>query len=332
MGKSLNYSFENGIEASIYTPGVIEEEMTRRNEAGELIFVVERGWEYALIEDAEDREISFSGDGEFHPHRFMDIVEALSSVDVNGHAIDIEIKVYLLPFPRRGIINSTASGYRIFLSPGVLEPSSTASRYTVTHELGHCVQTRYLPADSVRQWQVYTDMRGLATDWEGGLNNCCHSDNPLEVFAEDFRYLFAGDGALYTDAIENSELPLPDEVPGLEDFFCSLIGGYSPARRGSSEPAALAASNYPNPFNPSTTVRVDLNRESVKAATYLSISVFDVRGRLVREIYNEPLPEGTVTATWDGRDRRGLPASSGVYLYVVKAGREISSGKMLLLR
>ena len=332
LGKSLSYSFGNGISACIYTADVIEEEMTRRDDSGELILMVERGWEYTLIEDTEDPEIANSGDGRFHPHRLADIVEALSGVDVNGNMMDMEIIIYLLPFPRKGIVNSTASGYRIFLSPGVLEPSSAASSYLVTHELGHCVQTRYLPIDSVRHWQIYTDMRGLDPEWESGLNNCCHLDNPLEVFAEDFRYLFAGDGDLFTDAIENSQLPLPDEVRGLEDFFCALIRGESPEQREMSEPPALAASNYPNPFNPSTTVRVELNREAVTAGTHLSISVFDVGGRLVREIYNRPVSESTVTAAWNGLDRRGLPVSSGVYLYVVKAGREISTGKMLLLR
>lgn len=127
----------------------------------------------------------------------------------------------------------------------MLEPSSAASRYLVTHELGHCVQTRYLPTDSVRQWQIYTDMRGLDPDWESDLNSCCQLDNPLEVFVEDFRYLFAGDGGLFTDAFENNQLPLPDEAQGQKDFFFSLIRVDSPEQRDLSEHPVLAASNYP---------------------------------------------------------------------------------------
>ncbi|MBD3179676.1 MAG: T9SS type A sorting domain-containing protein [Candidatus Latescibacteria bacterium] len=332
LGKSLSYSFGNGIKARIYTPDTIKEEMLRRTPGGNLILEVARGWEYELIEDPSDPAIAYSGDGNFHPHRSMYILEALEEVDVNGNILDIEIKVYLLPFPRRGIVNSTASGYRIFLCPAVLEPEGSTSKCIVTHELGHCVQRRYLPVSRISDWRVYLSMRGFPSREEIDFGCSSHRDDPLEIFAEDFRYLFGGEDSLYPEGVENGSLRSPDEVAGLEDFFCSLVSGspFSPVEGGPTLPVAV--SNYPNPFNPATTVRVNLSEETVSRNPRLNISVYDANGRLVNEIFDRRVGSRTITAGWNGRDRSGASVSSGVYMYVVRAGNLRTTGKMLLLR
>ncbi len=85
--------------------------------------------------------------------------------------------------------------------------------------------------------------------------------------------------------------------------------------------------NYPNPFNPSTTIKFGL-----KSPTDVTLRVYDVSGRLVREIVKENRPAGTYKESWNGRNYTGKEAASGVYFYRLKAGDFIESKKMILTR
>lgn len=85
------------------------------------------------------------------------------------------------------------------------------------------------------------------------------------------------------------------------------VDNYTPA---TGVPAATRLANVqPNPFNPATTVRFELAR-----ATRAQVRVYDLSGRVVRTLLDEPRPAGTQTVLWDGSDDAGQPASSGVYL------------------
>jgi hypothetical protein len=85
--------------------------------------------------------------------------------------------------------------------------------------------------------------------------------------------------------------------------------------------------NSPNPFNPTTTIRFDIAR-----AGRVTLRVYDVSGRLVRTIIDENLPAGHHKAVWDGRDRGGQEAASGVYFCRLTAGDFVKARKMTLLK
>jgi hypothetical protein len=78
----------------------------------------------------------------------------------------------------------------------------------------------------------------------------------------------------------------------------------------------------PNPFNPSTTICYEL-----RAASHVSLKVFDTTGRDIATLVNGFRDAGQHTVTFDGRN---LP--SGIYLYSLKAGQNTASGKLLLLK
>jgi len=80
--------------------------------------------------------------------------------------------------------------------------------------------------------------------------------------------------------------------------------------------------NYPNPFNPGTTINFELPRSSV-----VRLSVFDMLGREVSVLVNERKDAGLHEVRFDGS---GL--ASGVYLYRLQAGTYIQTRKLLLLR
>jgi len=87
------------------------------------------------------------------------------------------------------------------------------------------------------------------------------------------------------------------------------------------------AQNYPNPFNPSTRIEF-----AVPSATHVNISVFNLQGQTVANLVNQELPAGRYGLSWDGCYPDGSPAPSGVYFYRMRAGLEVESRKMVLLR
>jgi hypothetical protein len=88
------------------------------------------------------------------------------------------------------------------------------------------------------------------------------------------------------------------------------------------------AQNYPNPFNPTTTIPFTLNK-----AEEVSLAVYNVNGELIRTLVNNrTYAQGKFTETWDGTDNTGAQVASGVYLYQLKAGKQVESRKMLLVK
>ena len=85
--------------------------------------------------------------------------------------------------------------------------------------------------------------------------------------------------------------------------------------------------NFPNPFNPETTIRYDL-----AGPAEVRLTVYDVLGRRVRTLVAKKQAAGEHSAVWDGRDDRGRQLASGVYVYRLEAGDFTKSAKMLLLK
>ncbi|MDZ7721456.1 MAG: FlgD immunoglobulin-like domain containing protein [candidate division KSB1 bacterium] len=66
---------------------------------------------------------------------------------------------------------------------------------------------------------------------------------------------------------------------------------------------------YPNPFNPNTTIDIKLEKNSA-----IKLCIYNTSGRLVRVITDRFLRAGLHSFAWNGVDRNGIPAASGVYL------------------
>ena len=86
-------------------------------------------------------------------------------------------------------------------------------------------------------------------------------------------------------------------------------------------------SNFPNPFNASTTVSFQLDEPGD-----VTLVIYNISGQKVRELVTESLPAGTHTFLWDGKDDMGYDVSSGMYLSYLKCGDKISTGKMVMIR
>jgi hypothetical protein len=84
--------------------------------------------------------------------------------------------------------------------------------------------------------------------------------------------------------------------------------------------------NYPDPFNPSTTIGF-----STPGTGTVTLVVYDLLGRQVRTLVNGSLPGGAHSVQWDGRDSRGIPAGSGVYFYRLTTGSNLAAVKKMIV-
>ncbi len=85
--------------------------------------------------------------------------------------------------------------------------------------------------------------------------------------------------------------------------------------------------NFPNPFNPSTTIRYQAAR-----AGHVTLKVFNLLGQEVRTLVSETQSAGVWQFEWDGLNTSGQVVSSGIYLYILNADTQVLKRKMILLR
>jgi len=93
------------------------------------------------------------------------------------------------------------------------------------------------------------------------------------------------------------------------------------------ETAQLYA-NYPNPFNPSTTISYQLAKQE-----NVTLSIFNLMGEeIITLVNNRTQNSGQHKVVWDGKDTNGLSVSAGLYLYQIKIGNYIESKKMAFIK
>ncbi|MDH4037894.1 MAG: T9SS type A sorting domain-containing protein [Candidatus Krumholzibacteria bacterium] len=110
-------------------------------------------------------------------------------------------------------------------------------------------------------------------------------------------------------------------------FLAKLEGNASASAVTASPAMASLGENYPNPFNPATTIPVTLSR-----AAKVMLDVYDARGRRVATLFDGSLPAGTHALAWNGETDAGHVAPSGVYVVRLVAGEQASARRMVLLK
>ncbi|MCF7810325.1 T9SS type A sorting domain-containing protein [bacterium] len=84
---------------------------------------------------------------------------------------------------------------------------------------------------------------------------------------------------------------------------------------------------YPNPFNPSTTISYQL-----EDAGMVSLTVFDINGRLIKSLVSERQTSGAYTVEWKGNNNSGQTVTAGLYFYHLSVDNGSQTRKMLLLK
>jgi hypothetical protein len=85
--------------------------------------------------------------------------------------------------------------------------------------------------------------------------------------------------------------------------------------------------NYPNPFNPTTTIAY-----STKTPGVVMIQVYNLKGQLVKKLINEHVPAGKHSVVWDGKDMNNRSVASGIYLYRLETKDYSHTRKAMLMK
>jgi flagellar hook assembly protein FlgD len=110
---------------------------------------------------------------------------------------------------------------------------------------------------------------------------------------------------------EDSNLIDGNGYTALENYLNSLVGEYvnSKVKELNSVPSEFYVNqNYPNPFNTSTTIQFVLPKGG-----NLSINIYDLRGRLVKDIYDGYCSRGNYSKIWNGNNYGSEAVSTGIY-------------------
>jgi flagellar hook assembly protein FlgD len=172
-------------------------------------------------------------------------------------------------------------------------------------------------------------------------------DNRVFIGGNDAPALWSSDGSPADWAVVGGGTNY--EVKALCSFDSSLYAGgafstvadttsssriaqlYDPTVVGANTPAAnefVLHPNYPNPFNPSTTIRYEVPHGGGR----VQLQIFDARGRLIRALVSRREPLGPKTTTWNGKDDVGRDVASGVYFLRLEIGDNVTSRKLVLVR
>lgn len=153
------------------------------------------------------------------------------------------------------------------------------------------------------------------TDYEFAISN---SQNKILLFY-DVRPYYTPDAA-YSDAA----------FEGVYGFYYSnkLPDEIAQNQTIQAIPEAFEVNNYPNPFNPSTTINYQLPENG-----FVTLKVFDILGREVATLVNENKPAGYYTVKFDAsHSERSRGITSGVYIYTIRVNEITQSKKMLLAK
>ncbi|MBE0567790.1 MAG: Ig-like domain-containing protein, partial [Krumholzibacteria bacterium] len=118
-------------------------------------------------------------------------------------------------------------------------------------------------------------------------------------------------------------------TPLAEDYAWIFTTATGLSAVGPHDLPALTAlqPNYPNPFNPRTTVAFDLAREGT-----VRLRIYSVDGRLVRTLVSQSMPAGRHSVVWNGDDDHGRNVATGVYLLRMETPDRAQTRKMLLMQ
>ncbi len=89
----------------------------------------------------------------------------------------------------------------------------------------------------------------------------------------------------------------------------------------------LNVQNFPNPFNPETTIKYEIH-----SGEQVNVQIFDVQGKLIRSLLNDYQSTGTHTIRWDGLNENGNQVPSGVYFLRITAGSETVSKRIVMTK
>ena len=125
-------------------------------------------------------------------------------------------------------------------------------------------------------------------------------------------------------------------IPANENLSVSVVAGFNASTENIIVPQDFQLTNYPNPFNPSTTISFSL----IQTSSFVTLGIYNLKGQRVKDLSSSLCHPESVggrgeikySVNWDGTDDNGIGVSSGIYFIKLKSGDQESSKKIMLLK
>jgi hypothetical protein len=160
-----------------------------------------------------------------------------------------------------------------------------------------------------------TDILGICLNWNYSRSTAM-SISPfiwedLEQYRDNFIEIYHSLGNSRIELLLKNRIAQEFDLPIIEIVEISKL-----------------AQNYPNPFNPSTSISYSITNEG-----NVELNVYNIKGQLVKKLFNEHQLTGNYTINWDGTDLNKRKVSSGLYFYRLKVNDKIiATKKMIMLK
>jgi polyhydroxybutyrate depolymerase len=213
-------------------------------------------------------------------------------------------------------------------------------------------------ADVLQYWQEYNNCNYIPEitalpdlDPNDGSTVELHvfEDGDNGVSVEHYKVIGGGHtwpGNVYGGVGTNNDIDASEEI---WNFFArydinGLINAVGIEEDELPVPASYSLSNYPNPFNPTTTILIEFSSELHRQNELLELVIYNIKGQKIKdltgEIYtlssrvpsNSGRDEGRQSIIWNGTDNNDQPVQSGVYYYRFRSASFNEVKKMLLLK
>jgi hypothetical protein len=200
---------------------------------------------------------------------------------------------------------------------GTITPTAALSSFPYTPEESMGALKNFYRTYGKKLWGVYgfRDAFNIREDWFAS-SYLAIDQGPIIVMIENHRTQL-----LWNLFMSNPEIqPMLDSIGFTADLTSINENEIIPAE-------FILEGNYPNPFNPSTTIVFQL-----PANQKVQISIYNIMGEKIRELVNDELPAGKNNIFWNGKNDNNIVVTSGTYIYRLNIEDKIYSGKMLLLK
>ena len=222
-------------------------------------------------------------------------------------------------------------GYLLFISPLLGQvglANNPAVQYIMLNAENYVWMTEMKAFQfeiGVNYWvKVYINQADFkAKIWEGGVD-----DEPEAWLIEAIDPAPRVEGKYTYFGLLNPD-PNGKDVMKLDNITMRSVGGTAVEKPQVSEVPAeyILPQNFPNPFNPSTTIDYSLAK-----AGHVDLTVYNATGQKIATLVDDRQSSGHYSITWNGRDDRGAEMTSGVYFCRMVAGGATKSIKMILMK